>query len=365
MKYSIVLVLLSLLLFAKTIDCVVPFDIALKVKPFFEESEAYSKLKMSVQTVADDKAALTSLSLEDNVKFAVVRKDVLWQVAQEKNALSRSYILMSELPLFALLYLVQKEEYFDMDLVSLAHKKVSIGSLGSANNVYLKTLLKKKKLHHRILYKSVPFDASIKALKTGEIDAYFGFLFTEKESSTLHFQTLFSKETVDYFKSKGIFDIDYNGITSPYVLVASKRADDEEIESVIYSLMKKGIFVPVTYGGFGPINRYVLNHVEQVKIALALRYKSNTHKTKEQEYRTKMCREYHYGFLRLLRQKPAWKKKLKRLGNPQERTRLINVFNSILLETEEQKDSCDLKYLKVQIIKFNTLKKTSINLKKK
>ena len=359
MKYFFIFILLSLFGFSRTIDCMVPREIIKKVQPLFKETILYNKLKVNVKATQDDKEALRYLVDETKAKFAIVRRDVLWQIDQNKSALKDSYILISELPFEAMLYLVQGVDSFDMDLDSLEKKKVSVGNLGEANNFYLKALLKKSRIRNTVLYKSIGYKKTIQALKKEKIDAYFGFLLPCKESNDLHFQTLFSEETEAYFKNMRIFNVDYNGIASPYVLVAAALADDEEIESMMYRLMEKELFVPVTYKGFGPINRYVLNHLEQVKIVLKSTYeknKNNEEQSRQVDVLSKVCRKYHYGFLKLLRQKPAWKKKLKRLGDPKRRTKLIKAFNRILLDLEAKKEQCDLTFLKVQKMKLQRLK---------
>ena len=355
MKYFIIFSMLTLFLSAKIVDCVVPYNVAAKVKPLFKNKIAYSKLHIKIREVSDNKKALKYLKNKE-AKFAIVRRDVLWQMQQEVDDLKDSYIVIAEMPFFEMLYLVQNVDSFDIDLESLGKKRVSIGGLGELANLYLKTLMSMFKMKNNIFYKSIDYKKSIKQIREGTLDAYFGFLLPCKESADLHFQTLFSEKTVAYFRSNDIFNINYNGIASPYILVASSTADDEEIENIIYRLMEKDIFVPVTDERFGVINRYVLNHLEQVKKVLAHVYKSNSNQVIETSQRSKKCRKYHYGFLKLLRQKPAWKKKLKKLGNPKKRKELIKSFNKILVQIDEQKDRCNLKFLNMQKRKFNRLK---------
>lgn len=355
MKYFIIFSMLTLFLSAKIVDCVVPYNVAAKVKPLFKNKIAYSKLHIKIREVSDNKKALKYLKNKE-AKFAIVRRDVLWQMQQEVDDLKDSYIVIAEMPFFEMLYLVQNVDSFDIDLESLGKKRVSIGGLGELANLYLKTLMSKFKMKNNIFYKSIDYKKSIKQIREGTLDAYFGFLLPCKESADLHFQTLFSEKTVAYFRKSNIFNIDYNGIASPYVLVASNAADDAEIESIIYRLMEKEIFVPITDEKFGMINRYVLNHLEEVKKALELRSKHNSDISKKEIYLSKQCRQYHYGFLKLLRQKPAWEKKLKRLDNFKQEKILLQELNNVLLQIDKQKSLCDLKFLKKQRQKFKNIK---------
>lgn len=355
MKFFLIIIILSLLVFSKSINCVVPYNIVTKVKPLFKDKIAYNKLHINIQTTLDNEKALKYLVNKEKVKFAIIRRDVLWHIQQTKGDFKNNYILISELPFYSMLYLVQSLKNFDIDLDALVKKQVSIGSLGDISKVYLKDLLNNHNIKNRTLYKSIDYLKSIKQIEKGKLDVYFGFLLPTEESDDFHFQTLFSEQTIKYFKNKNIFNVDYNGIYSPYVLVASLEADDKEIESIIYRLMEKEIFTPVTDERFGIINRYVFNHLDQVKKSLKNIYESNMEKVAKFKHESKVCREYHYSFLKLLRQKPAWKKKLKRLVNPQKRKELIKAFNKILLQIDKEKSSCNLKFLNGKKIKLNNL----------
>jgi len=356
MKYIFSVIILSLLVWAKTVDCVVPQPIVKEVKPLFTHPIVYSQLQVNIKTSIDDIAALQQLQHQKKTKFAIIRRDILWQITQSKSDIKQHYILISELPFEAMLYLVQNQDMFDTDIDTFIHKNISIGTLGEFNNIYLKKYLKKSHMIYHIMYKSLTYQESITAIMDGKLDAYFGFLLLSNESTNLHFQTLFSKTLVSYFQAMHIFNIDYNGIASPYVLVASREANDEEIENIIYRLMKKKSFKPITDKRFGTVNRYVLNHLEQVQKALKHTYTKNKHTTVDA--RSNICRQYHYGFLKLLRQKPAWEKRVKRLLSPQKRVKLIQAFNTILLEIDAQKDKCNLNFLKHK-------RKNLINLKGK
>ncbi|MCF6253694.1 MAG: hypothetical protein L3J38_02990, partial [Thiomicrorhabdus sp.] len=107
----------------------------------------------------------------------------------------------------------------------------------------------------------------------------------------------------------------------------------------------------------GTMNRYVLKHLEQVKKVLQHREKSYGSEIILGDDRTAVCRKYHYGFLKLLRQKPAWKKKLKRWVYPQVRKEFMHQFDSILLDIEAEKERCDLIFFKKQKLKFKKLKR--------
>lgn len=358
MKYFIFIILLTRALFSEVIDCTVSKEIVSTVKPLFSDVIAYNKkLQVTIQSVVDGREALMQLKNNKKAKFAIVRRDILWQIEQSDSPLKHSYILISELPFSAVLYLIQDIDCSDTDLDLLEKKKVSIGSLGGGTNIYLKALLDKKNIKHNVLYKSLTYEDSMNALLSGDIDAYFGFLLSSSESSTLHFQTLFSAKTVEYFKDKNIFEIDYNGIASPYVLVANMSVNDEEMKSIIYRLMEEDLFIPMTDERYGIMNRYLLKYLEEVKKVLKHRKKNYDGEIILGDDRTKMCRKYHYGFLKLLRQKPTWKKKLKCLGNPEKQRKLLKSFNQILLDIDAKKDTCDLKFLKVQKIKFNKMKR--------
>ena len=356
MKYILIYILLTLLIYARTVDCAVPSIIATKAKSIFKHKIDFNKIKVNIKVVTDAEEALSYISHEGKTKFAIVRRDVLWLLQKNKTTFQYKYIILSELPFTATLYLVQGADGFTVNLDSLEKKHISIGILGELNSYYLKALLEELNLKNRIFYKSLAYTDSIEQITDKKLDAYFGFLPPSKKSNKFYFQTLFSEETEEYFKQKNIFNIDYNGISSPYVIVASLAASDEEIESIIYRLMEKEIFVPITDEKFGMINRYVLNHLEEVRKVLELRSKNNSDTSKKEIYLSKQCRQYHYGFLKLLRQKPAWKKKLKRLDNFRQEKILLQELNNVLLQIDKQKSLCDLKFLKKQKQKFKNIK---------
>lgn len=356
MRYLVLFMLLWSYGFSKPIICVVPKTLDANVKSIFKKRIAYSNLKMSIKTVDNNQKALEDLIMDSKVKFAMVRKDILWQLQQENKGLWKNkYITISLLPYKAKLYLIQNKKNFDLDIDLLSEKNISIGEIGEGNSYYLKEMLSLFGMKHNISYKSYSYQKSIKALQDESINAYFGFLPISIEPDRLHYQTLFSESTIEYFKMKDIFKIDYNGIFSSYVLIASLEANDEEIENVIYRLMEKEIFAPEIGERFGQINRYVLNHLEEVKTSLT-KHNLKKKQTSTSGVKSKKCRKYHYGFLKLLRQKPNLKKKLKRLEDTSKRKRYLKEMDAILIYIDKHKKRCSLEVLNNQKRKFKKLK---------
>jgi len=355
MKILIIFICFFIYIDAKTIKCAISSTMDNAVKTIFKEKIAYSHLK--VKTIVSQNI-LEDLNTQKNVKFAMIRRDILWQQQENNTTFKNSYITISELPYFDQLFMIQQRDKLDLEIDMLVSKRVSIGSLDSHNVYYLKRLLNQYKDKYKVFYKSYTYKNSLKALDDNTIDTYFAFLPPSYGSSKYHFQTLFSDSTLRYFENTQVFKIDYNGIFSPYVLIASKEANDEEIENIIYRLMDKNIFSPLTDERFGTVNRYVMRHLSAVKSALekkrrlVLNVKNNGDK-----YIDITCRKYHYGFLKLLRQKPTFKKKVKKLYDSVKRKSFLHDINKILLDIDSVKDECNLTFLSREKIKFNQIKK--------
>lgn len=353
MKIIILIFFIAVQITAKTVTCVFSETMDTEIQKLFSSPIIYSHLQIQIQK---SKQIFKALQDNNKVKFAIVRRDILWQLQTTHSIFKNSYITISELPFKQQLFLIQNEGSLDIDIDFLKAKNVSVGSLQEYNNYYLKALLKHYRMAHQVGYKSYTHQASLQQLMLGKIDAYFAFLSPSMMSHTLHTQTLFSNDTLAYFETIGIFDIRYDGIFSPYVLIASKDVTDEEIENSIYRLLEKNFFSPETDERFGPSNRFVKNHLAEVKWALDKRYTQNS--TSQTPYQIpKACHQYHYGFLALLRQKPKLKNRLKHLYDREQRKQLLEKIETLLITIDENKVSCNVHFLNMQQKKFNRLKK--------
>jgi len=341
-------------LYTKDIICIVPSNMENNIKSIFSTTIEYSKMKVIIHAINQDNT-VDSLEKTKNAKFAVVRRDVLAQLQ------TNTYVTISELPYSAQLSLFQNNETFDIDIDELLKKRISSGSIEDKNSGYLKKIFNFYGMKYNVFYQSYTYEKSIKLLKNGAIDAYFTFLPQDMKTKGIHRQTLFSKDTIGIFDKLGIFNLKYDGIYSPYVLISSVRASDEEIENIIYRLMEKNIFVPITDVRFGPINQYIIIHIKSVKNALQKRQLKKVAQPVKR-YINKICRRYHYSFLKLLRKKPQLKKILSKVSSEIKRKIYLKQINTILLLIDKHKTECDFKFLKKEKKKFLNIEKKIKNL---
>ncbi len=370
MKYYFIFLLFLSPLLAKNVLCAVPKNIYSELSTLFKAPIDYTHTKVIIKTYPDNKKTLKALQ-DKKVKFAIIRSDILWHLQQGSfkwSSLKENYITIGTLPYKAQLYLVRSSEYYDMDIENLKTKQVSVGNLGESNAYLLKSLLKLYHGEHTVSYKSIPYDTSLKALDNNEIDAFLGFLPSSLENDSFHFQSIFSKQTTTYLEAQKLYTIDYNGIHVSYTLVASKDTNDEELENIIYRLEERGIFEPQTDEHYGPINRYVLQHLAQIRLVLHAR-EAKQRSSQASRLSSQTCLTYHYGFLDLLRRKPAMKKKLRLIKQKypkryiQARKYLYEAEN-ILLKIDAQKQTCDLSYIKQKKKRFEKIIKSLSSLKK-
>jgi len=348
----------------KDISCAVPSKIISFVSPIFKEKIVYTHRSVIIKPYQDNLAALNAVR-SNKMDFAVIRADILAHI-QTIKPFSSEYITISMLPFVSRLYLVQNADEYDIDLDTLQEKNVSIDRLGEENAYLLKDILKQYDLKYSVHYKSIPYKETLQQLTDGELDAYFGFLPISYETGTYHFQSIFSNRTTAYFEDQGIYKVDYDGIHVPYILVASMKASDEKIENMIYRLTERKLFAPLTDIRFGEINRYVLQHLEQIRMSMeALQKKDSRLTAKKSQESSKMrpaCLQYHYGFLDLLRQKPPLKKKLKFIKHihPEKYKQawiLIKEIDSILIKIDKNREECELHFLQKEKEKFRSVSK--------
>ncbi len=323
---------------AKQMICAIPKDIYPLITPLFRKPITYTTLKVVPKQFQDNQKTLTALQKDPEIHAAIIRADILYRYQYKKT--DKNYMSLSTLPYYSTLYLIHPSDNYDIDIDMLRGSDISIGSLGDENSYLLKSVLELYQSEYTIHYHAFSLDKSYKLMESGEIDHYFGFLPSEKENSAFHFQTLFSKDVIEIFKGMPALKIDYSGIHVPYILVISQKASDEEIENLIYLLEKKNILSIQTDELYGPIDLYIVQHLEQVQKALQILASTPTETIPD--ILSGPCLSYHYGFLDLLRRKPSLKKKVRLLHSRNtERYRLaksyLQMLESILLSIDRQK----------------------------
>jgi len=346
MKIIWISFLLASLSCGKQVVCLIPENLKSQIVPIFTNTSIYNHIKINVQEVSFENTLLNFMQ-SNEIKFAIVRRDILWQIQQHKKYGQKdNFFILSQLPYRAQLYLLTKDKTSEIKMLS--NQMISVGNIKDENNNYLKSLLELYQLKYNVFYKSYAYKQSLHALKKDAIDAYFTFLPQDLSiDNNFHAQKSFSKEVIQYFEDLEIFEIDYTGIFTPYMLVASIKANDEEIENMIYRLMERELFNPVTDQRYGVIDKYLMRHIESAKIAL-----QKTGRNKG----SKICREYHYGFLKLLRLKPKLKKKLRYFYST-EKELYLKQINDILIAIDAHKEECDLGYLENKKKQFLTVEK--------
>lgn len=345
--------MLTHILSAEEILCAVPGYIKPIVSSLFEKEVDYTKQSVKLIKYFDNKQTLLSLK-DPKIKFAIVRSDILLKIQQDHlpwKKIKNHYITISTLPYSSQLYLVQNKDKYDINIDSLLGKRISIGSLGDEHGYILKSLLDPPEFRYQLNYMSLSFEKSLKSIKRNTLEAYFGFLPTQMETDKFHFQSTFSVKEISILKQHKGLDIRYFGASVSYILIANTNTNDKEIESLIYRLEEKGLFSPITDRRYGHINRYIVQHLEQIQMVLNTKniIMQNSTEVKNPMI-SKSCLNYHYGFLKLLRQKPALKKKIRmiryrRPSKYKSAKSYLQRIEFILASIDAQKRNCDLFFL--------------------
>lgn len=363
-KFIILFIFFQVFSSAKNFICAVPIQMKKEISTLFSPSLHYGGNMIKTKIYPNNKSALQALAY-GKANFAIVRADILWHIqlgSLNWHNLKGQYLNIASLPYIANLYLIQSFEKYDIDLIDLKNKKVSINTLGDANNVLLKSLLALFDIQYNIHYKSIPYNESLSEIEKHNIDAFFGFLPQRSENTNFHFQNIFSSKSMSFMQSTPCYQVDYDGIHTHYMLIANKEASDKEIESIIYILEKKGIFDASTDESYGPVNRYVIQHLTQVRRLIKEEEdKKNQMQQKSYQADNPLCLKYHYGFLDLLRRKPALKKKLQTIKQKYsnrylEAKKSLQKIEKILISIDKEKDFCNMKSLEQKSLLF---KKTS------
>ena len=362
-KIIILFILLQVFSSATNFICAVPSQMKKKISTLFSPSLHYGENIIKIKIYPNNKSALQALAF-GQANFAIIRADILWHIQSGSlnwHNLQGQYLNIASLPYIANLYLIQSFDKYDIDLMDLKKKKVSINTLGDANNFLLKSLLALFDIKYNIFYKSIPYSESFLKIQAHNIDAFFGFLPQGAENANFHFQNIFSSESMSFMQNIPCYQVDYDGIHTHYMLIANKKATDKEIESIIYILEKKGIFDASTDESYGAVNRYVVQHLTQVRRIIEEEDDKKLQiEHKSQQTATPLCLKYHYGFLDLLRKKPALKKKLRTIKQKYpnrylEAKRSLQRIENILISIDKEKDSCSIKSLKQKSLLFKKI----------
>ena len=364
--YQILFIIYILLVFqvsASAQKLVAPKEVLKDITEIFKEKISYTGLEITSYSAQSNMSALKKIQ-NSKSQFAVIRADILYNVAHlhsRDTKLRDSYIVLSKLPYRAQLYLLQKKNASEIYLDELKYKKVSIDILGNDNSHMLKEILKIYGISFYIDYKALDMKDSLEEISSGKIDAFFGLLRKFKQHQFYNTQTIFSKRTINYLKAhpNGLEVGDYE-IQVPYMLVTSKKTSDEEIESIIYRLKKKKLFSPVTDTKYGMINLYLMQHLREVEMTIAQEQHSKINSS------SSICKEYHYGFLRLLRRKPSIKKVIKKIKRVspthyKQSMLLLKDINKVLVQIDAKRDRCDMQFLKDKKSEFLRIERSVEN----
>ena len=351
-----------------------PKEVLKDIAEVFKEKISYSDLKITAYPTPNNMSALKKVQNAKS-QFAVVRADILYNVTRlhsQDTKLKDNYIVLSKLPYKAQLYLLQNKDTAEIYLDELKYKTVSIDVLGN-NSLLLKQILKMYGVSLHVDYKALEINESLEEISSGKIDAFFGFLRKFKQHQFYNTQTIFSKKTIDYLKAnpKGLEVGEYE-IQVPYVLIAHKETSDEEIESIIYRLKKKKLFSPLTDTKYGMINLYIMQHLREIERIMEKELRSRivapgVALDGQVNARSAICKEYHYGFLRLLRRKPSIKKVLKKMkrvrpSHYKKGVLLLKDINKILIQIDAKSDRCNIQFLKDKKSEFLRVEKSVKNL---
>jgi len=113
--FILIFLLSSEILFSKALECAVPVEIASEAKGLLKKTIPYTQLKVKIKKVSTQLGALKALTSNPKVKFAMIRRDVLWQIQNEKYPQPKlqNYITISTLPYLTQLFLIQTNDKFD------------------------------------------------------------------------------------------------------------------------------------------------------------------------------------------------------------------------------------------------------------
>ena len=343
MKPYTFFIFLNLLSFlhAQKLRCIVPSNMLSTMEEMFKPSQTTKETQVILSAYPKDSDIFISLM---HVEFAIVRADILFDYQETYYKTSQytnqTYMALTALPYNAQLFLIQDNYTNPLTLASLKDKTISIGNFKKHNNLLIKALLTPHKLTYNVHLKSIPYADSLMSLKRHKIDAFFGFLPEFFENDNFNFQKGFTKETPDYLKQQKVYKINDTGIQVPYILIANQQNSQEEIKAMIYLFLKQGLFDPITQSLYGPINQEVKRHIAEIQANLKTPIRTITQEVKRQR-KDPDCKAYHYGFLNLLRQKPALKKSFRR--HPSKRAkRYLYGIESILKSIDAEKSKCNL-----------------------
>jgi NACalpha-BTF3-like transcription factor len=240
---------------------------------------------VKIESVNNSKKALDSL-LKDNVKFAIIRGDILERETKKENIDFKVLSKIKDSKTF--LYFLVKKDVKVNSIEDLRYKKVSIGRLGTYANLYLRESMRLKDIEFDITYKSYSLKESIKELQKSNI--YATLLFTVKdisefsdikiENPTKSMQNVISK----YKSFKDISNIPY---LEYYLVVRSDFENIDLLASILNDLNKKNSLltkvdksIGEVYSGIDTILLEFSNHQDECKKTdeLYLSYK-NEYKT--------------------------------------------------------------------------------------
>jgi len=169
--------------------------------------------------------------IKGETKVALLRADMLRKLYQyNENRFAPNYIIIGKTLKRSRLYYAGK--FKAPDLLSLKHKKLSVGILENAAGGYLKALLKENDISHSLNTVSIDAYRSIRQIRTQNIDGIFLFASQSYKNIIANYLKPYPKVMMKFLKKQRDFECSNKYCFLPYYLVARKSLSEHVMQNI-------------------------------------------------------------------------------------------------------------------------------------